>query len=167
MEIRDRDQRTAGLRALEYLRGSELTNYEDMFHERQEFMARNPDASEKVRKRRLEFVERVGVEVASWPCVFWQLGMCFSYERATDARRFGHDAEYQGAGDDIEEWDDNDDNSRHSTKRMFMAQAMGPLLGIVNRFEVLQYAYDLNLWTALCSNKLLNKGIPMRIMMCG
>ena len=40
----------------------------------------------KTRGRRLEFIERVGVETAAWPLEFWELALCLTHERATDSR---------------------------------------------------------------------------------
>ena len=163
--LADADQRRKGSLALEYLRGSDLCNYEEFFQEHALFLNNNPDADERTRLRRLMFIERIGLETAVWPCWFWELGACFTYEKATDVRRTG--PEDEDDEEDRDEQDEGEDGSRHSTKRLFVAKAMGPLLGHVNNFEVLQFAYDHNLWTSLCSKKLLNQGIPMRIMMRG
>ena len=48
----------------------------------------------------------------------------------------------QPPGGDDDDADDDAVDGRHSVKRLFMARALGPLLGAVNQFEVLQYVYD-------------------------
>lgn len=75
--------------------------------------------------------------------------------------------QYWLQGDDDDEEGDQDDfvDMRHSMKRMFAAQAFGPLIGVCNNFEIPQFVYDLKLWTALCSKKQLNSGLLMRLMM--
>ena len=46
-----------------------------------------------------------------------------------------------------------DHNTRHSVKRLFAALALGQLLGYGADFELLQFAYDLNLWSSIGSKK--------------
>lgn len=163
-KIRDRAQRAKGLAALQLLLNSEEVNYKDFHDEHAAFIAANPDASDRTRLRRMGFIERIGIEAAVWPCNFWCFNMCYTHERATDVRRFGHDV---NDGYDSDAADAADDGMRHSTKRLFAAQAFSPLLGLVSNFAILQFVYDLNLWTALCSKNMLNSGVPMRIMMRG
>ena len=66
--------------------------------------------------------------------------------------------------------DENEDEvaGRHSMKRNFMAKVMSPVIGYGTRFDLLQYVYDLNLWSTLGSRKNLNfDTVPMRVMMKG
>ena len=61
------------------------------------------------------------------------------------------------------------DNSlvRHSFKRRFAALVLGPVSGCACSFELLQFVFDLHLWTDLGSKKSLQQGVPMRVMMKG
>eukprot|EP00969_Alexandrium_andersonii_P170404 7534608-Alexandrium_andersonii.AAC.1 len=48
-----------------------------------------------------------------------------------------------------------------------MAKCASPLLGYASTFELVQFVYDLNLWTALGAKKNLDVGVPMRVLMKG
>eukprot|EP00959_Pyramimonas_sp_CCMP1952_P458211 9476255-Pyramimonas_sp.AAC.1 len=50
-----------------------------------------------------------------------------------------------------------------------MAKVLSPLIGYGTSFELLQYVYDLNLWSTLGSRKNLGLGdkVPMRVLMKG
>ncbi|CAK0887260.1 unnamed protein product, partial [Prorocentrum cordatum] len=73
---------------------------------------------------------------------------------------------------DKEEEDDAGEaegSGRHSIKKSFMAKVLSPLIGYGTSFELLQYVYDLNLWSTLGSRKNLGLGgkVPMRVLMKG
>ena len=78
-------------------------------------------------------------------------------------------------GDDDSDKDQEDDageaegSGRHSIKKSFMAKVLSPLIGYGTSFELLQYVYDLNLWSSLGSRKNLGLGdkVPMRVLMKG
>jgi hypothetical protein len=55
--------------------------------EHADFQRKNPNADERQRKRRYEFIEREGIECALWPTLFWDISLTYTYERATDSRR--------------------------------------------------------------------------------
>ena len=63
--------------------------------------------------------------------------------------------------------DDDETGPRFSTKRSFLAKLQLALLGYSSNDELLQFVYDLNLWTALGSKKNLQTGVPMRVLMTG
>ena len=164
----------AAMAAYEFLYASPDTNYKAWDDEFNEFLAKYPHATDLMRKRRLEFIEEVGIECAVWPALFWNIQHTFSNERATNPLRSSRwyaeaneAGEYDpyapaGGGDD-----DAEQDAPHSIKRMFAAKVLSPLLGYASVFEVVQFAYDLQLWTALGSKKNLGFQIPMRIMMRG
>ena len=54
---------------------------------------------------------------------------------------------------------------RRSMKRPFAALALGRLLGYAADFELLQFVYDLNLWSSIGSKKNLQLPTPMRHML--
>ena len=72
--IRDRGQRAAATTALTFLRESDESKYEEFFQEHIDFLAKHPGADERTRTRRLEFIERVGLELAMWPQAFLEPG---------------------------------------------------------------------------------------------
>ena len=49
-------------------------------------------------------------------------------------------------------------SGRQSTKRSFLAKVFSPLLGYGSNFELIQFVYDLNLWSSLGSKKNLHGG---------
>ena len=58
--------------------------------------------------------------------------------------------------------------ARHSAKRSFAAKALGPLLGYGNSFEILQYIYDLTMWSSIGSKRAVgDERVPLRLMMKG
>ena len=71
------------------------------------------------------------------------------------------------SSDDDADGADGEGDGRHSVKRSFLAKMLSPLLGYSSNFELLQFVYDLNLWTALGSKKNLGTGVPLRVLMKG
>ena len=59
------------------------------------------------------------------------------------------------------------EEKRSSIKRSFQAKLLSPLLGYGADFELLQYVYDLHLWTDLGSKRNRADGLAMRLMMQG
>ena len=69
-------------------------------------------------------------------------------------------------------YDSNDDDAgedpRHSAKRSFAAKALGPLLDYGSSFEILNYVYDLTMWSNIGSKRTIgNKHVPLRLMLKG
>ena len=191
-KVEDPEMRLKARAAYEYLRSSDTTPYADFVAEHKEFLKEHPGADALTRRRRLQFLERVGVECALWPCLFWDVKMTLIHERGTDPRRVLRQlrqptleevmlhagrpfADARARPDDVESFDEDegapdkidDDGSRHSVKRLFAALAMGRLLGYGAQFDLLQFAYDLNLWSSLGSKRNLQLQVPMRVMMKG
>ena len=173
--------------AYDFLMASDDTPYSDFVAEHDKFLQEHPGADDLARRRRLQFIERIGVECALWPRLFWDIKMTFTHERATDPRRVirqEHAATLEdvlNADQSDEETEDGQDNemfsegeepkddgaTRHSIKRLFAALALGKLLGYAADFELLQFAYDLNLWSSIGSKKNLQLAVPMRLMLKG
>ena len=180
-ELSDKADRRRAKAAYKYLRGSEGSSYRLFDDEHREFLQQHPDADETLRRRRLQFIEREGLECAIWPCLFWRTDLTFSHERASDPRRQrtetleeamfpGRNAQEPGAASDEDEEEakeEGDDLVRHSVKRLFACLSLGLLLGFTEHFEILQYVYDLHLWTDLGSKRNLGYSVPMRLMMAG
>ena len=85
-----------------------------------------------------------------------------------------HTLDYAGgdsSGEENEEDGDDDDDlvadGRHSIKRSFLAKLLSPLLGYSSNFELVQFVYDLNLWSALGAKRNVGSGAPLRVMMGG
>ena len=57
---------------------------------------------------------------------------------------------------------------RHSAKGSFAAKALGPLLDYGSSFEILQYVYDLTMWSSIGSKRTVgDERVPLRLMMKG
>ena len=192
-KVEDPQMRQKARAAYKYLCSSDKTPYADFVAEHKEFLQQHPGADLLTRRRRLQFLERTGLECALWPCLFWDVKMTFTHERGSDPRRVlqqqrqptleevvlhgrrpladahaGADDGARSSDQDEEAPDEIDeDSSRHSVKRLFAALAMGRLLGYGAEFELLQFAYDLNLWSSLGSKRNLQLEVPMRVMMKG
>ena len=162
-------------------------------------LCQEPD--ERQRRRRLQFIERVGLECALWPWLFWRTDLCFSHVRANDPRRLARQsketlehvlqgrmpepkrrhrrksaadagaeepAEEEPSDAEQEPEEEEDDGLvRHSVKRHFQKLALGPLMDYSSNFHILQYVFDLHLWSDLGSKKNLGSGVSMRVIMKG
>ena len=173
----DRDQRAKAKAARKFLRANADSSYGEFATEHEQFLEENPDADQTARRRRLAFLERPGVECALWPALFWNKSMTFSQERASDPRRQKAEtleqalrpARPDSEDEAAEEEEDapDDDLVRHSVKRLYNALALSSLLGYTEHFEILQFVYDLHLWSDLGAKRSLGTGVPMRLMMAG
>ena len=59
------------------------------------------------------------------------------------------------------------EEERHSAKASFAAKLLSPLVGYGSDYELLQYVYDLNIWSALGGAKNKCKGTPLRVLLKG
>eukprot|EP00438_Fugacium_kawagutii_P012731 Skav203736 [mRNA] locus=scaffold68:197214:199967:+ [translate_table: standard] len=141
-------------------------------------------------KRPLHFIEEPGLETALWPSLYWKTSMC-EFERLNNRRlqqlqgqkkkkheqdrdaskrdsssQASDDEEIQLSSSD-EQASAGDNEQRQSIKRSFHTKLMSPLLGYSCNFELLQYVYDLHLWTDLGSKKNRAGDTKMRFMMKG
>ncbi|CAE8650829.1 unnamed protein product [Polarella glacialis] len=171
----NRREATRTLRWLLRQSGSEKTKsaYGEFYQEHHEFLQRTPDATDRQRKRWLRFLEREGLECALWPDLFLDRQTCLTWVRmqSTSRQVAAHGSTLQeryfpldeAAGEDDEPIED----TFASTKRAYIALVLSPTLDYSCSYELLHFAYDLNLWTALGAKK--NKGlpIPMRLLMRG
>ncbi|CAE8592102.1 unnamed protein product, partial [Polarella glacialis] len=171
----NRREATRALRWLLRQSGSEKTKsaYGEFYQEHHEFLQRTPDATDRQRKRWLRFLEREGLECALWPDLFLDRQTCLTWVRmqSTSRQVAAHGSTLQeryfpldeAAGEDDEPIED----TFASTKRAYIALVLSPTLDYSCSYELLHFAYDLNLWTALGAKK--NKGlpIPMRLLMRG
>ena len=156
--------------ALRFLLQSADSLYSHFYNRHDSFLQRHDGQPTPEEARRpLQFIEEPGLETALWPHLYWDANMCESYERLNN-RRFrqlaagGPEAEAELS--DADEADNSNDR-RHSIKRSFFAKLLSPLLGYGSDFELLQYVYDLHLWTDLGSKRNIADGTAMRIMMRG
>ena len=152
-------ERARARAAYEYLQQADASAYSFFDDEHKAFLRRCPNADERQRLRRYEFIESVGLECALWPTMFWETSLTFTHARATQARIVS------GAAGNV---DDNDEDmaERSTIRKRFCALALGPLLGYADTFEMLQFAYDLVLWSEIGAKRNMARA-PLRIMMAG
>ena len=192
-----RDVRRKARAARRYLLGNPDDNeYHDYYKRHNSFLVRHrdePTAAEA--KRPLHFIEEPGLETALWPHLYWKTSMCESFERLNRRRLQQLEAKKQRRGQQEDEEDaaaaeatepedtssseEGEDSAassaeeegakepRRSIKRSFQAKLLSPLLGYGSDFTLLQYVYDLHLWTDLGSKRNQADGMAMRLMMQG
>ncbi|CAE7500297.1 unnamed protein product, partial [Symbiodinium sp. CCMP2456] len=85
--LQDANMRVKARAAYDFLLASDDTPHATFVAEHTEFLQDHPGADELTRRRRLQFIERVGVECALWPVLFWDVKHTFTHERATGPRR--------------------------------------------------------------------------------
>ena len=169
-KIQDKEQRRKARAARKYLlkkRGCSYAKYEKAH---KKFLEDHPDADERQRRRRLQFIEAPAVETAVWPHLFYEDSWCLTTVRATDSRRQDRAtgttlADFMdGSIDDCEA---EGDGERHSTKRAYAALALCSRIGYGSSYDLLHFAYDLCLWSALGAKKKTSSehNVPMRVMM--
>ena len=169
-------ERKKAKRAFKYLRDCEDSAYPKFLQEHAAFLATWDRSDDDKRKRPLTFIERVGVECACWPHLYWTTQMCETAVRAADIRRVerrrqqaqqraGSDdsSSESGAGDD----DRDPDARRQSLKASFLAKLSGPLIGYAEDYALFQFIYDLYMWTTLGSKKNAVGDLPMRVLTKG
>ena len=170
--------------AYRFLKASKYSAYREFHDDHKRFLRKTPNPEDRQRVRWCKFIERPGVECAMWPTLFWDRNMCLTVERHTNPLRkenYGrHSLEDDLAGyvsSTSEEDLDIVDMCRnvgpapstapHSTKRCFIALALSPHTGYVASYEILHFAYDLNLWTSLGAKRNLSLQVPMRVLLKG
>lgn len=169
--------------AVQYLRKLEHDNeYHDYDNRHRAFLARHrEDPTPEQAKRPLHFIEEAGLETALWPHLYWKTTMCESFERLNDRRlqqlqgRKAADAGQDASGDSSEGEEvvlsdseaEEEPQAKQCIKRSFQTKLLSPLLGYGSDFELLQYVYDLHLWTDLGSKRNRAGDTKMRFMMKG
>ncbi len=145
--------------------------YGEFYSEHRDFLDKDPRSS-KMFHRPLRFIERVGLECALWPDFFpcredtltWVRGQTFSRK----VRAQGSTLEERYCGAEGDESDDAEEpGGCKSTKRAYAALALAPALDVGTSYEVMHFAFDLNLWTALGSKRNSGTGVPLRLMLKG
>ena len=174
--IANKEERAKAKAAFTFLLEKEDCSYRKLVEDHDKFLAKHPGADDRKRRRRLQFIETPGLETALWPHLFYLDSLCLTTVRSTDIRRRGSaygpsleaflDAEVPD-GDSEEE--DIEDGQRHSTKRAYAALALSARIGYGSSYELMHFAYDLNLWSALGAKKKtsVDYDIPMRVLMKG
>ena len=157
-----RKQREKGEKALEYLlkpdSGSAYVEFWQLHHrflhgrrraiEREEIWAEAP-----VKRMPANFIETVGIECALWPHLYWTKEMTETHVRSQDVRRLRR----HHRAIDPNNWDEDDANpdmeqgggSRQSAKASFLAKVHSALIGYNSDSQLLQFVYDLWLFTTL------------------
>ena len=160
--------------AYNYLKRQEESAYYDIVKMHNSFLRDNVDPSRLARKRRLDFIETVGLECAIWPHLFWKTDMCLTYVRSTDVRRLKRvkkkakrrtDGHFTSTDDEEEKSEEDVEGDCHSIKRTYRALLLSPIIGY-GSYEFLHFSYDLALWTALGAAKNVGgEKIPIRVML--
>ena len=174
--------------AYDFLMASEETAYGDFVEKHDKFLEREgeEEAPEQRRKRPLQFLETPGVENALWPNLYWAEEMCETSIRASDVRRQRRRSaadpaqevggprpeqrrrRWQTAAEDSgSEEGEGEDGGRQSIKKSFMKKVLGPIAGYAEDFELLQFVYDLSLWSRIGGGKNACKHIPLRLVLKG
>ncbi|CAJ1343459.1 unnamed protein product, partial [Effrenium voratum] len=132
----EQDDRHRARQAARFLKRSDRTPYKRFCADHETFLAENPEADQLQRRRRLQFIEEIGVECALWPCLLWDVEHTFTQERASDPRRVAREEQVTLeealrplAGRCSLEASDGEEDlepeglgvARHSVKRLFSA----------------------------------------------
>ena len=156
-------ERTKALEAYDFLMQHEGSAYGTFVERRQEFLQRHPNPTAAELRRPLQFIEQLGLECALWPDLYTDLTACETYERATDTRRQQRNPDM----DDAESEDSSQPIGRHSLKRSFLLKALGPVLDYAADYELLQFVFDLSVWSDLGGKRNVRQDVPMRILLKG
>lgn len=177
--------RRSAKKALKYLLRLDRDNeYHDYYSRHQAFLVKHrDDPTPEQAKRPLHFIEEAGLETALWPHLYWKTTMCESFERLNDRRlqqlqgKSAAKPARQGSEDSSEEEGlvpsgsdseaEAEPQAKQCIKRSFQTKLLSPLLGYGSDFELLQYVYDLHLWTDLGSKRNRAGDTKMRFMMKG
>ena len=174
--VENKEERAKAKAAWKFLLEKDDCSYRKFVEDHDKFLAKHPGADDRKRRRRLQFIETAGLETALWPHLFYLDSLCLTTVRSTDIRRRGSsygpslEAFLDARVDDVEaEEEDAEDGQRHSTKRAYAALALSARIGYGSSYELLHFAYDVNLWSALGAKKKtsVDYDIPMRVLMKG
>ena len=104
------------------------------------------------------------MECAAWPTVFWDECFCLTVERANHPQKkeVGRQSleAFMAGGDNFFGAPDLQEG-KHGIKRLFSVTN----LNFATSKEILQFAYDLQVWTTVGARRNLNLSIPLRLMM--
>ena len=164
--MHSRSKRNKLQKAYDYLMSDEAeSTYKDLTKQHKAFLRKHPQATDADRRRPLQFIETPGVECALWPTLYWCTEMCETVERATDVRRLVRQGGDRAVLNDDE--DEDTPGERHSVKRSFLRKVFGPIIGYAQDFELLQFMYDLCMWSRIGGGKNACAGLPLRLVLRG
>ena len=162
-QVRTRSKREKVQKAYDYLMTKEAeSGYRGLVKKHNKFLRSQPDASNQDRRRPLQFIETPGIECGLWPTLYFCYDMCETVERATDARRLRRQRVVPDENSEEEEFEE-----RHSVKRSFMRKVLSPIIGYSQDFELLQFVYDLTMWSRIGGGKNACAGLPLRLVLKG
>ena len=184
--LQSKEARRRAKKAFKYLLSLGNDNeYKDYHSRHHKFLAKHRYApTPHQAKRPLHFIEEPGLETAHWPHLYWKTSMCESFERLNarrlqqlEGKKAGDKGERapsedsSGEEDALSSSDDEDEEQqpqeKQCIKRSFQTKLLSPLLGYGADFELLQYVFDLHLWTDLGSKRNCAGDTKMRFMMKG
>ena len=175
-DLSDPDDKARAQAARKYLLGCAETNmYAKIYQDHRQFLKDNigdedtEESTKYKRQRLLRWIEMEGLECAVWPHLYWKTSMC-----ETAGQGLGHPQAAQQEEDvpprsDESESDDEDADSsgRQSLKASFLAKVLGPMTAYGASFELMQFVYDLHMWTTLGAKRNLHKEVPLRLKVKG
>ncbi|CAE7601714.1 unnamed protein product [Symbiodinium sp. CCMP2592] len=98
----------------------------------------------------VNFIETAGLECALWPHLYWTVAMTETYVRSQDARRLKRRRQHDDNDEEMDEMDTAFSGStRQSAKASFLAKAHSALIGYNCEPRLLQFVYDLWLFTTV------------------
>ena len=153
-------KRRRGERALHYLLQSENSSYVRFWQLHERFLQQRARAIERgetwaeapVKRLPANFIETIGLECALWPHLYWSTAMTETCVRSQDARRLERQRREMP---DMDEADldgpahEGPRSSRQSAKAGFLAKAHSALVGYNSDGQLLQFVYDLWLFTTV------------------
>ena len=129
----------------------------------------------------LAYLEEPGIECCLWPHLYWRRDMCETVLRKTRAEQLAKSSRHKkrktdddgSSGEDspAAESDDSDDddaqNTAHCVKHSFLVKVLSPVVGYSADYELLQFVYDLHMWTTLGAKKNVGQqhGVDFRLML--
>ncbi|CAK9101303.1 ATP-dependent DNA helicase PIF1 [Durusdinium trenchii] len=159
-----RQERKKAEKALRYLmRGDSRSEYRHFVRKHNTFLRQNPEATDADLRRPLQMLEAApGVECAVWPDLYWDSDHCETVVRGTDVRRLQRQGLLEDDGDEEDE-----DLGRGSVRRSFLKKILGPILDYAAEYSLMQFIFDLTLWSDLGAKRHACPQMPMRIMLKG
>ena len=174
-DLADPDDKARAQAARKYLVGCAETNmYGKIYQDHRRFLKDNigdddtEEGTKHLRQRPLRWVEMEGIECAVWPHLYWKTSMCETAVRASDIRRQPKKPKTCHLDPESESEDEETDNTgRQSLKASFLAKVLGPVTDYGANFELMQFVYDLHMWTTLGAKRNLHKEVPLRLKVKG
>ena len=125
----------------------------------------------------LSYLEEPGIECCLWPHLYWKTDMCETVLRKNQAAKFTtkdrKEAENKKGTptdsdtDDEDKSSDDENNTASYIKHSFMIKVLSPVIGYSADYELLQFVYDLHMWTTLGVKKNMGQqnGVSFRLML--